>query len=535
MEQIAVCVNQGRLLQSLREALANPYTVLTELLQNARRASASQVAVDYDARTQTLTVRDDGIGIDDWQTLFTLGESGWDATLVRDEHAFGVGFMKCLYSARRCTVRSRNRIVAFDTQAALRQLPIAVQPAPLSAQTVVTLEGVPLPELERTMSVLACAFPIVVIYNGVALPRPLALDAKPYVASAVGQVHLAGAQDGRAVSSLVLVLQGTVVYGDSRLDRDGNVVHLDPRRFQARLPDHDALVAEAEAVEEVEAVLKAMWRARLEEAKRTLPEEVFVARFFDAAVTWGATDLCVDIPFIPGSLFSRITGYPIQEGSGPVMYLQALPGLIPRDQFASRRLQAVMLPAAQKETFVYWMFARAMELLVLTRAWGVAEEHWLWDYVRPLDVQPAVVEILGERMRATLHGQWVATEVVLCEAYRVRIQDEVAEFSAHAMAWCGVHGDEDLIIVPDGEHGGAAVEQCSSYIDADERWRGEFAAQDRDALSRLMRRLRAHDPTEAMRALIGELRLENYPCLQGRTFSLQVGGERGAHAVRLVT
>jgi hypothetical protein len=215
--------------------------------------------------------------------------------------------------------------------------------------------------------------------------------------------------------------------------------------------------------------------------------------------------------------------------------LQALPGLIPRDQFASRRLQAVMLPPAQKETFVYWMFARAMELLVLTRAWGVAEGHWLWEYVRPLDVQPAVVEILGERVRATLHGQWVAAEVVLCEAYRVRIQDEVAEFGAHAMAWCGVHGDEDLIIVPDGEHGGAAVEQCSSYIDTDERWRGEFAAQDRDALSRLMRRLRAHDPTEAMRALIGELRLENYPCLQGRTFSLQVGGERGAHAVRLVT
>ena len=47
--------------------------------------------------------------------------------------------------------------------------------------------------------------------------------------------------------------------------------------------------------------------------------------------------------------------------------------------------------------------------------------------------------------------------------------------------------------------------------------------------------LRAQDPTEAMRALLGELRLENYPCLQGRTFSLLVGGEQGAHAVRLVT
>ena len=535
MEQIAVSINQGRLLAGLRAAHADRSTVLTELLQNARRANASHVAVDYDARARTLTVRDDGVGIDDWQTLFTLGESGWDATPARDEHAFGVGFMTCLYSARRCTVRSRDRIVAFDTAAALQLEPIAVRPAPFSARTVVTLEGVLLPDLERRVALLASAFPIAVTYNGARLPRPLAVDAKAFVATTVGQVHLAGAEDGRAASSLLLVLQGTVVYGDARLDRDGNVVHLDARRFQARLPSHDVLVDETLVLQQVEAVLKAMWRARLDEAKRTLPEDVFVARFFNAAVTWGATDLCADIPLIPGDLFARITGYPTYEGFGPTSCLQPLPGLIPRDQFESGRLQAVMLPGAQKETFAYWMFAQAMEFLVLTRAWGLAEGHWLWEYVRPLDVQPAVVEILGERARATLHGQWVATDVVLCAAYRVHIQDQVAEFTEHAMAWCGSDGEEELVIVPDGEQSGAAVLQCSSYVDADEHRRGELAAQDRDALARLIRRLRAQDPTEAMRALLGELRLENYPCLQGRTFSLQVGGEQGAHAVRLVT
>jgi len=535
MEQIAISVNQRRLLAGLREAHAKRSTVLTELLQNARRAGAAHVAVDYDARAHTLTVRDDGIGIGDWQTLFTLGESGWDETLARDEHAFGVGFMMCLYSARRCTVRSRNRIIAFDTEAALQQEPIAVRPAPFSAQTVVTLEGVLLPDVERRVSVLASAFPIAVTYNGVALPRPLAQDARAYVATSVGQVYLAGAEDGSASASLLLVLQGTVVYGDARLDGDGNVVHLDPRRFQARLPEHDVLVDEAAALQAVEAVLKAMWRARLEAAKRALAADAFVTRFFDAAVTWGASDLCADIPMVPGNLFARITGYPIYDRFAPAGYLQPVPGLIPRDQFASGRLQAVTLPAAQKQTFAYWMFAQAKELLVLTRAWGLAQGHWLWDYVRPLDVQAVAVDILGERARSTLHGQWVATEVVLCAAYRVRIEDEVAEFAAQAMAWCGADGDEALLLVPDGEQGGAAVEQCSSYVDADLRWRGELASQDRDALARLIRRMRAQDPTEAMRALIGELRLENYPCLQGRTFSLQVGVEQGAHAVRLVT
>ena len=55
MERIAVCVNQAKLLASLRYAFTNKYTVVTELMQNARRAKASYVAVDYDGKAQTLT------------------------------------------------------------------------------------------------------------------------------------------------------------------------------------------------------------------------------------------------------------------------------------------------------------------------------------------------------------------------------------------------------------------------------------------------------------------------------------------------
>ena len=195
---------------------------------------------------------------------------------------------------------------------------------------------------------------------------------------------------------------------------------------------------------------------------------------------------------LPGQLFARITGYPIQRGRRPgAATCRALPGLIPRDQFASGRLQAVLLPPAQTDTFAYWMFAQAKELLVLTRAWGLADGHWLWEYVRPLDVQPAVVEILGERLRSTLHGQRVGGRSRSCaEAYRVRIDGRGRAVHRAAMAWCGGDGGEAMLIVPEGEQGGAAVEQCSSYVDADGHWRGELAARDRDALGRLIRRLR---------------------------------------------
>lgn len=532
MEKLTVRTDWSNLQQSLRAPLAHRDTVIKELMQDAWRAKASYVAIDYDHRTQTLSVRDDGIGISDWQKPFA--SSGSDVACAGQERAFGAGFMKGLCSARRCSVRSGANMVAFDTLAALQQLPIEVRRAAYSAQTSVTLEGVALPQIEERMEILASAFPIRVLYNAAVVPRPLALDGMQYQATAIGQVHLVGTEDGNAVASILLVLQGFTVYGDPRLDREANVVHLDSRQFQARFPERDVLLGEADVVRQVEAALKAMWRARLQAAKRTLDATIFVARFFAAAATWGASDLFADVPLLPGRLFARIAGYPIQEGGRRAEYLQAQGGLVRREQFASGELRAVMLPATEQGSFAYWMFAKAKGLWVLTRAWGVAEGHWLWEYVRVLDDWPAEVAIVGERGRATLEGQGVTADVVLCEAYRVRIDGEVAELTDQALAWSGTSGQEPILVVPAGEQRGSAVRQCSSYADADGRWRGEFADQDCAALSRLIGRLRAQDPTEALRSLLGELKLENYPCLHGRTFSLQVGGRGSWHEVRLV-
>jgi hypothetical protein len=273
---------------------------------------------------------------------------------------------------------------------------------------------------------------------------------------------------------------------------------------------------------------------RLEEAKRTVSSDAFVMRFFEAAVTWGATDLFADVPLLPGRLFARIAGYPIQEGYGDARYLQALPGVLHQEQFRRGELKAVVLPATEVESLPYWMFAKAKGFIVLTRAWGVADNHWIWQHVMELEDHSPQVEVIGAQSHSKLEGQWVSPEVVLCQAYRLRIDGDVVELSDEAMVWGGMSGDDQLVLVPDGERSGSAVEQCSSYLDEDDHWRGELVDRDRDALAKLIRRLRSNDPTEALRSLIGELKLEQYPGLHGHTFSLQVGGERSAHQVRLI-
>ncbi|MDO5622606.1 MAG: hypothetical protein Q4G24_14190 [Paracoccus sp. (in: a-proteobacteria)] len=66
--------------------------ILNELLQNARRAGATRVAVDQIDDPQfgaAIRVADDGPGLDDPQSLFSLGRSGWGDDTITAEDAAG--------------------------------------------------------------------------------------------------------------------------------------------------------------------------------------------------------------------------------------------------------------------------------------------------------------------------------------------------------------------------------------------------------------------------------------------------------------
>ena len=166
-QHVAVCVNQARLLAGLRYAFTERHAVVTEFCKTRAGPTPPWLpSTTMPARAAAHRAR----------------RRGRDRRLAEPVHrsvrpagmrpARGPSTppawvsCTCLYAATRCTVRSRGAMIAFDTAAALRQQPIAVQPAPCSAQTVVMLEGVVLPELDRRVALLARAFPIAVIYNG---------------------------------------------------------------------------------------------------------------------------------------------------------------------------------------------------------------------------------------------------------------------------------------------------------------------------------------------------------------------------------
>jgi hypothetical protein len=256
--QIRVQVNEEGALRNQRFAFTDKFTLLSELLQNARRAGASRITIQYDEAPKVLRVIDDGHGIKDFQKLLTFNESGWNADVCNEELPFGIGFSKCLYSASRCIVSSHNRRIDFLCADALARKTIDVVDIPHHPYTAIELHDVDLPGLIRTYDRIAwmCSgFPIPVCFNGTDLPRPHAIDSLPFMDTDIGKVYLKGI-NGSGTKSTLVFLQGFSVARPYYVDDDINIVHLDATKFVARLPDRDRLIDETEQVRRIDLYLR---------------------------------------------------------------------------------------------------------------------------------------------------------------------------------------------------------------------------------------------------------------------------------------
>ena len=79
---------------------------LHEILQNARRSSATSVAITHDRADGRVTVSDDGRGIGDPAALLAFGRSDWPKDLRGAEHPAGMG----IFSLARRSPRIRSRV-----------------------------------------------------------------------------------------------------------------------------------------------------------------------------------------------------------------------------------------------------------------------------------------------------------------------------------------------------------------------------------------------------------------------------------------
>ena len=522
---IQIRINEEGTLRNQRYAFTDKFTLVSELMQNARRAGAQRIEIFYDDASAILRVVDNGCGIADFQKLLTFNESGWDGEICNEESPFGIGFSKCLYSAVRCRVTSRDRKIDFLTAEALARNPVKVQDIAPQPHTEVELHGVQLPDLKFRLDTMCSGFPVPTWFNGAELVRIHALDQLPFTQTDIGQVYLRGTGNGKYTTNTLMFLQGFCVWRPSFFQGfQVNVVHLDSRKFVARLPDRDKLIDEDDQTKRIHFCMMSLWRQVLCNEKSTLEAEEFAEKYFHVMRYWHHMDLLNDIPVLPRCLTQRIVGYPIQEGYEGRTYIEDTERCLTRSEVMDRSVRLVGLDGVNSENAAGWMFAKAQGHIVLS-PWALHPGHWVHPYIEVIDDDATEVKAIGEQCRVLLEGRWAWHMIVLCDAVAISIGGDWTTVTD-----AGVYR-KDVIFVPSGELSGQAVCQASDFIDSDNHFHEDHRDADCDALADLIRRLRWADPQTTFASLLQELKLENYPLLRGKTFQIQIKDWPGEHVI----
>lgn len=532
MEHVHVRINEEGTLRNQRYAFSDRFTLITELLQNGRRAGATVIEISHDPASQTLRVIDDGHGIEDFSKLLTFNESGWEEAVQAEEHPFGAGFSRCLYASTRCIVTSRGRRIDFDTASALSKAPIAVEEIgdDRIPGTRIELHGVDLPDLESRIEALCNGFAVPIEFNGKPVPRPHALTELRPISTPIGDIHLIGTHSGRHSTRIVAYLQGFCVMSllnYAIYDEAPNVVHLKSQEFLARLPDRDKLI-DADVQElKVREHVRMAWREVLMDRKAQLAPAEFVEDFFDVLRQHRHLDLLNDSAALPRQICELVVGYPMHSRSPYGEYVAQPNVPLRRTQVEEGQVTLIALDWMDGTNNAKWMLARSKGYVVLD-ARQLDAGHWVHPYVMDLNEQEVAVTVTNQHIMSSIETEWISAEIILCDAVSVRVGDEAVTLTDEALY------HEGCLYIPSGEHSGRVVQQCASYVDGNDRFYRSDRDADTDALEHLLRRLRMTDPVEAMRSLLRDLRSHRYPCLQGQTFQIRIEPDVDAHKVELI-
>lgn len=344
--------NLPRLLSALQMAFATRSSAALEVLQNGRRAGATMMDVSlvFDGLQEVLTIKDNGVGIDDFTKLFHIAESGWSKTVQEEESPFGLGFLAAVLSSDSVSILSKGKRLDLECVkfcAALDIPDLKEEPTPEGWSTVIVLrgkEGFCGIRYQKDafgayrgapghveMESLLVGFPVEVTFNSEKVFRQAAIngtladrfeefDAGHLCLSGVNtfQVYLQGVQVNHSFwpwrgafgnfSALSPWLPMEVVGPRSYpLSFDGSIIHLDPRKFKGVMPERRVLHDSAAAYARISADLSRHIRKKMLVAKEKMADlpDLFAAVFWSLAEMTNNLDILNDVPYLPYSVLGE--------------------------------------------------------------------------------------------------------------------------------------------------------------------------------------------------------------------------------------
>lgn len=513
MQKASLKVNETHLVQNLRFAFTNKSTVLAELMQNGRRAGATEIRFEFDPETETLSVVDNGSGVENMQNLLTIAESGWDQEIKETEHPFGMGFLSALFSATHVTIESRGKKMAFDTNHALDFGDVDVVTSDFIGGARISMAGFSMTaqQIESALTGYARGFAVDTFLNGKLLASP---DREcnlsdPRIIPGVGTVKLG------QTTGLYVYLQGLKVRERGYDHRTSSIVHLDSKLFYAKMPDRNVLIDESEQIEKISAAISEQWRAIMLAEKAVMPAQMFAEKYWAIARSFGIMDVMNDVPFIASAALSTI------EVPTTFEWKQRL---IPSSK-AVTQAEVESGEVVLCENNASYLDGKNMVASVFAHKQGWLEietlpaGHWSQAHVRDIDkIEP---ELQYEvKAQDGFGGCYVNADLIVCDEYRIKVGEEVITVDDLAVVF-GEDSDDCTIIVPRKTDGTEALEMASSYVGENDYYNEDSHEEDMGELSNQVSILRGEDPCDTMAKILSEGNIANCRNVLGGIYMIQ--------------
>lgn len=512
-------VNQAKLVQNLALAFTNKTTFIAELMQNARRAGASEIHLNYvvsgnaDGKSNgTLVIEDNGSGIQSWQDLLSLADSGWDNTIQAQERPYGVGFFSCISSAKSVKVESGQHKLEFDREYVMTMQSISVQSNDETvAGTRITLSGLPLDgyAVDEAVQTYARGFPVKVFFEDKEISRyqcaeVLRSTAADYeaVVTIDGLGLCAFRKPGKrwqsAMLGMSLYLLGIPVLGGN----DDVIVHLDPSKFPARLPDRDKLIDQNEKVAYIRRIVKGWWLSYMATLKRTLSIEALWEAYPAVAAEMLSNGMLDDIDRVPGKVIGgvprlTVTSWASGDSASPT-------GWISRQSIEDGSI--VLCKGLC--SFHEGRHALTHEL-AYHHGWSrlkmsVSKTHWLNS--RIVDLEDAIEDVEVDyvsKASDSIYLDGVDVTVHLVDAVRLQWKGYEATITdTSVMFFDDDAGQDGTLIVPPGSGSWDAIAKISSFYDGGDYTDDDYMESGRKELEQLLMVLRGASPAASLMTIM---------------------------------
>lgn len=529
-QTVSLSIDPSGFMNAMKSGFESHISIIKELAQNSRRAGATAINIEINHESNSLTIVDDGKGIDDFSKLIGAYKSNWGENL-NAESPYGIGFLSCILAADHITVKSNGFLLSANCEDIRSFKPIGINHIEPDGKTSITLVGDQLkPIFEANFGEIFAGFPVPVFINGLEIQRIHALDSGlVFNESVSGKIcvprlwkSLAGENQLAYTERVTCYYQGfqILTFGFEVKSNVTNVIHLDYTRYKAIAPDRHKLINEDNCKSEIKSTIQQFIRSDIHKVFDELGEEV-ILNAYHTLHYYKCLDILNNINRIPKDVLRLYKQYPIINANrGPTDNEAIKPAV----HYSRQEIVEKKIPIFRHENFGDYDEDFSTAMYAYEMGGGYLDEpldkhHWIYTLAINPDHKVIHCEIVNERKPSISQMDNGADHnAVFCD--ECILDGPMGKISIKSCALI-----DGQIVIPGNSSNSDVVLQSKDFTDEFGAFYQSNYDDDSQAFSDWLVAARLSDDPDALLKQVLASKIGNYPILRNKIFSVGIDME----------